>query len=258
MDKIKKEEVIKIPKKEKELIIKEQSEEKNPATLITLAIKQKVPVKTLERLMALQERWEKNEAKKEYDDAMSKFQAQCPIIKKDKSVLEKDKRSVRYKYAPLDSIVEQTKGYISENGLSYTIRTESDDKFLTATCRVTHRAGHSEDFNFKVPIGIESFMSDVQKYGARLTFAKRYVFCNAFGILTGDEDNDAVEENKEQKTQSGLETLIKMIETADIQTLEEFKTKMEKSYKYTPNQKKQFIELVDKKIIEINKEQETV
>ena len=35
-------------------------------------------------------------------------------------------------------------------------------------------------------------MSAQQQYGAASTFAKRYAFLNAFGISTGDEDNDAV------------------------------------------------------------------
>jgi hypothetical protein len=34
-------------------------------------------------------------------------------------------------------------------------------------------------------------MSQTQVEAATLTFAKRYAFCNAFGILTGDEDIDA-------------------------------------------------------------------
>ena len=34
-------------------------------------------------------------------------------------------------------------------------------------------------------------MSQTQVEAAALTFAKRYAFCNAFGILTGDEDTDA-------------------------------------------------------------------
>ena len=33
-------------------------------------------------------------------------------------------------------------------------------------------------------------MSDSQVVAAASTFSKRYAFCNAFGILTGDEDND--------------------------------------------------------------------
>ena len=33
-------------------------------------------------------------------------------------------------------------------------------------------------------------MSPMQSFGAAMTFAKRYAFCNAFGILTADEDRD--------------------------------------------------------------------
>ena len=43
-------------------------------------------------------------------------------------------------------------------------------------------------------------MSDVQKYGARSTFAKRYAFCNAFGIMTGDDDTDGNTIEEEKKT----------------------------------------------------------
>ena len=51
---------------------------------------------------------------------------------------------------------------------------------------------------FKVPIDKEGYMNAPQKFASALTFAKRYAFCNAFGILTGDEDDDsnAVEQVK--------------------------------------------------------------
>jgi hypothetical protein len=39
-------------------------------------------------------------------------------------------------------------------------------------------------------------MTDQQKHGARVTFAKRYAFCNALGILTGDEDLDGAGTDK--------------------------------------------------------------
>src|SRR3990167_3791525 len=34
-------------------------------------------------------------------------------------------------------------------------------------------------------------MNAAQKVASALTYAKRYAFCNAFGILTGDADDDA-------------------------------------------------------------------
>ena len=82
---------------------------------------------------------------------------------------------------------------IAKNGLAYTFDIQSDDKELTATCKVTHTQGHSEIFTFKVPIGSEAYMTEVQKFGARATFAKRNSFVNAFGILSGDEDTDATQ-----------------------------------------------------------------
>ena len=44
-------------------------------------------------------------------------------------------------------------------------------------------------------------MSQTQVEAAALTFAKRYAFCNAFGILTGDEDTDAKRPTGDQDSQ---------------------------------------------------------
>ena len=37
-----------------------------------------------------------------------------------------------------------------------------------------------------------AMMNAPQQTAATMTYAKRYAFCNAFGIMTGDEDTDAV------------------------------------------------------------------
>jgi hypothetical protein len=184
------------PKEEKELAkVPEKSGEMpmttlNPEVLITQAIKNNVSVETMERLLAMRKELKAEFAKEEFDKAMADFQRECPAITKNKSVFEKSGGKVRYKFASLDSIIEQTKNTISNNGLSYTIRTKSDDKMFTATVKVSHVAGHSEESEFSIPISSEQFMTDVQKFGARSTFAKRYAFLNAFGIMTGDEDSE--------------------------------------------------------------------
>jgi hypothetical protein len=36
-------------------------------------------------------------------------------------------------------------------------------------------------------------MNAIQQIGTAITYAKRYTFCNAFGIMTADEDTDCVE-----------------------------------------------------------------
>ena len=49
-----------------------------------------------------------------------------------------------------------------------------------------------------MPIDKDAFMNSQQQYGSASTFSKRYAFCNAFGILTGDEDNDTRDISSEQ------------------------------------------------------------
>lgn len=156
-------------------------------------------VEMAEKVLNLYERMKASWAKEQFDKAMAKFQSECPVIKKSKSVMEKDGRSERYKFAPLDSIVEQAGPHIANNNLSYTIKVRHDEKMMTITVTVKHTAGHSEDSEFAIPIGSETYMSEPQKYGARCTFAKRYAFCNAFGILTGDGDTDAQEAKQPAK-----------------------------------------------------------
>ena len=165
--------------------------------LISQAITQGLPVETMEKLFALKERHDANVAKEAYVMAMSSFQSECPIIEKTKKVLNKDGRTVRYQYAPIDAIAEQIKKPLADNGLSYKWEVENKPGFINATAVATHRLGHSERSSFEVPIDTEGYMTAPQKYASALTFAKRYSLCNILGISTGEEDTDATDVGKE-------------------------------------------------------------
>ncbi len=146
----------------------------------------------VEAIKALQEMHESicaRNAKFAFDEAMKAFQMECPQIKKSKAGAQN-----RYRYAPLDVIVRTVKGLVSKHGFSYTINTSvTPDKSVKATVTVTHEAGHSITADFECPIDdreSNKLMTAPQKYGAATTFAKRYAFTNAFGILTTEEDTD--------------------------------------------------------------------
>lgn len=159
--------------------------------LIAQAIQQNIPIETMERILTMRRELKAEWSKEQFIAAMAKFQSECPVIEKRTPVYEKGSRTVRYYYAPIDDIVDQVKPHLAINGLSYTFDEIKDEQFTEVLCIVTHVNGHSQITKFKIPIGTEQFMSDVQKYGARMTFGKRYAFCNAFGIMTGEGDTDA-------------------------------------------------------------------
>ena len=158
--------------------------------LISQAIDKNVSVETMERILAMRKELKAEYAKEAFDADMAKFQSECPIIQKTKEV--RSSQGLLYKYAPIESIVIQVKALLAKYNFSYSINTVTGEKYVTATCLAKHALGHSEGSNFSVPLGSRTnAMSDTQQVAAALTFAKRYAFCNAFGILTGDEDTDS-------------------------------------------------------------------
>lgn len=174
----------------------------NPEVLIAQAIAKKVPVDTMERLLAMRRELRAEQAKEAFDSAMADFQSMCPEIQKTKEVKTKAGKTA-YKYAPIESIVKQVKTLLKDNGFSYSVKTETKETGVKSTCVVKHIAGHSEEFSFEVPLGNKTeVMSASQVVAAALTFAKRYAFCNAFGIMTADEDTDAVIEPEKQPAPS--------------------------------------------------------
>ena len=184
------------PKKSKALVVPPKGvSPANPSAelLIQNAIDKGVPVETMERLLAMRTQIKAEQAQEAFVEAMADFQAECPIIPKTKTVREKAEKGggIRYSYAPLDVIVHMTKEILAKHGLTYTIKAGVTESAVSASCVVTHRLGHSEVSEFQVPIDPTAYMNTQQKFASALTFAKRYAFCNALGILTGDEDDDA-------------------------------------------------------------------
>ena len=179
--------------------------------LLQQAIDKKVPVETVERIMAMRSQLKAEWAKEQFTLAMSLFQSECPVIKKTKEVKTKLK-VIAYKYAPIESIITQVKPIIEKHGFSYTSNMdiiENGTTKIKATIKITHKFGHSEETSMTVPLGNKTdIMSNTQVVAAAQTFAKRYAFCNAFGILTGDEDNEeALKASDPKKVEGKPETL---------------------------------------------------
>ena len=171
--------------------------ELDPQLMIMQAVKSGASVDFLERLLNMSERIQEKQARAAYRDAMAAFQAECPIIVKGTSVLNKDGNSVRYKYAQIDAIVKEVKPFLSKHGFSYQIKSKTIEKpfeGVEATVIAFHVGGHSEESTFPAPIDknmIEKgYMTASQAWLTAQSFSRRIAFCNVFGIMTGENDVD--------------------------------------------------------------------
>lgn len=173
----------------------------NPQQLLMMAIEKGASLEFLERLLDIRGRLMQEEAEKQFYEAMSEFQKECPVIVKDKIVKDKQGKE-RYRYADLGSIVRQVGPLIAKNGFSYTVKTVQDGNKVTSGVKASHSGGHSEISEFGVPIDKDAYMTEPQKASSAATFSKRVAFCNAFGILTGDDDDDNDIDHPGKRTES--------------------------------------------------------
>jgi hypothetical protein len=161
-----------------------------PMEIMERAIERGVDADQLEKLMALQERWEANQARRAFAAALSEFQARCPTVLK---TAEAD----RYTYAPLDEILRTIRPHMEATGLSVRFSTElTEESVITAVCILSHRDGHSETSHFAAPVDRslsrdgKPLMNVTQQMGSANTYAKRYALLNALNIVASSFEDD--------------------------------------------------------------------
>lgn len=154
-----------------------------PATLLQTAVEQNADLDKLERLMDLQDRWNAEQAKNAYSQALAAFQSELgPIIK--------TRQAHNSKYADLDDIAQAIRPILDKNGLSYTFQQDQEPNALKVTCVVRHSAGHSESNSLSAPNDTSGGKNAIQAIASTVTYLRRYTLTGALGITTGNEDED--------------------------------------------------------------------
>lgn len=172
----------------------------SPSKLIELAISKDADVDKLEKLMALQERWDSTQAKKTFLSAKAKFQGKCPELTKSKKVSFQNSTGgkTEYNYIPLSEITKQTKKLLSECGLSYEWKTQDEDNKITISCILSHVDGHSEANTMSAGLDSSGKKNAIQQRGSTVTYLQRYTLIGALGISSADHDVDGAQPKKEE------------------------------------------------------------
>lgn len=159
--------------------------------LIEVAVEKGYPIEYLEKLMSLQERYEANQAKKDFDMAMSEFQSMLPIIENHGVVdFTGSKGRTYYTYAKVEDIAAAIKPALKATGLSYRFVQDQQAENITVTCIVTHKAGHSETSKLTSGRDTSGGKDALKGIASTLSYLYRYLLKGALGIITGGEDDD--------------------------------------------------------------------
>lgn len=159
--------------------------------LIELAV-EKGDITLLEKIMDLEERYEANQAKKDFNAAMSVFQSALPVIEK-KGVVhyESSKGVTHYNYAKLEDVAQAIRPALKSSGLSYRFTQEQNNGQIKVTCIVTHINGHSETSSLHSSPDLSGGKDPLKAMASAISYLRRYTLTGLLGIVVGGEDDDA-------------------------------------------------------------------
>jgi hypothetical protein len=158
-----------------------------PMSMLDRAIASGASVEVLERLMALQERWQANEARRSFSAALAALRSDMPRIVKTQQVKFS---STNYQYEDLAEIVDAVSGPMAQHGLSFRWRTDSDTPgMVKVTCLVEHADGHSEATALSGPYDDSGNKNAIQAIGSVVTYLQRYTLKAALGIAAARDDD---------------------------------------------------------------------
>jgi hypothetical protein len=173
-----------------------------PAHLLQMAVSQGADLDKLERLMALQERYEANEARKAFHAALAAFKAEPLTISKDKlvSIRHKDGQGkTEYTHATLGNVVAMIAPALGRYDLSHNwnVRREGDRVFVS--CKLTHALGHCEEVTLDGPLDTSGSKNNIQAVGSTITYLQRYTLLAITGLATEDADDDGQSAERPQE-----------------------------------------------------------
>lgn len=204
----------------------------NPMTLVDKALSQNADIETLTRLMDLQERWEKGEARKAFVEAMNQFKADPPTIRKNKHVKyeNRDKSVTEYDHATLDNICEVIGAALSKVGISFRWQTQQlEGGWISVTCVLTHERGHSEQTTLQGPPDQSGGKNAIQAIGSTTEYLRRYTLLAITGLAVAGMDDDgqggAGSDQGQKKTEDGPKPTADSISEEDRQLLIQEATK---------------------------------
>jgi hypothetical protein len=195
-----------------------------PMEMLDRAVSSGASVETLTQLMNLQERWEANQARKAFDEAMAAVKANMPrIIKSRKVDFTSAKGRTNYQYEDLASIMDQIGPVLSSQGLSVRYRTQANpNEPISVTCIVSHRLGHSEENTLMAGRDDSGNKNSIQAIGSTVTYLQRYTLKAALGLAAAaDDDGGKADETKDDAkliTEAQASVIRDLIEQGELDT----------------------------------------
>lgn len=161
----------------------------SPMGMMLSALQHGATLEQVEKMMDLQERWAKAEAKKAYDSAFSAFKAEGVRILKGREVTDGPLKGKSY--AELHDVVNAVTPALSRHGLSSSWKLTKDEKdWMEVTCYLRHVGGHQESVSMGGPPDTGGAKNAIQARASTKSYLERYTLKAITGLSEEGDDTD--------------------------------------------------------------------
>jgi hypothetical protein len=153
--------------------------------IVALAANPNFDVAKLQALIEMQERVMRSQAEAAFNEAFSVMQGEIPTV-------AARKKGDKWKYAPLEDIVEIVRPILQKHGFALSHRTEWPEKnILKVVGILSHRLGHSRQSEFVSAADGSGSKNAIQGLGSANQYGRRYTTNDLLGIATREDDDGA-------------------------------------------------------------------
>ena len=159
--------------------------------VIQMAMQKNYSPELIEKMMLLQERFEANEARKAFFEAVAAFKENPPEVLKDKENSQFSKGDKKAMYVSLGNLLKTVNPALGKHGLSVSFEIKQAEKLVTVSCKLSHRMGHSETVTMEAPPDISggNAKNPIQQIKSTVTYLRAATFEAVTGLAATDDAN---------------------------------------------------------------------
>lgn len=160
-----------------------------PMDMLDRALANGAGLDMVEKLMALQERWEATQARKALNEAFAAFKAEAVTIVRNKEITDGPLKGKSY--AELSAFVDAVTPALSKHGLSASWNVTRDEKdWIEVTCTIEHVLGGQKRVALGGPPDTGGAKNPIQARMSTVTYLERHTLKAATGLAEQGDDAD--------------------------------------------------------------------
>lgn len=152
-----------------------------------------IDIDRMVRLIEIQQMLAAKKSERDFTEALARFQANAPVITKDKRVFFRAKNGgadTDYKHATLGNVSAAILAVLGRERISVSWIPEQRDARIFVTCVLKHAGGHETRTQLNGAPDNTGNKNPVQQVVSTITMLERYTLLAATGMATHDDDDD--------------------------------------------------------------------